>query len=826
MATYTWATDAGGVDGLTVVSGTILASQAVTLDLVFGGIVLSSQDSYRPAIKATSIVLDSGAGGASGFSLTANGNLGDAFVTTSSGDAANLADGDVVIIRDGSDTMINQLRAAVSGGTIPLEGLLTQNFSSATATIERAPRVEVTGVEGVGGVDQGAPPLNSTSRTERIWLTEPQFGDWYPARLRYDPGSTMSIATFDWTGTIEVVEWIDAANIYRSDRRTQRALFTVGSIAAPQAVTPFSLHFLSNGSGGQRASKGYALSGSEFAGRYAEQHPPIRLNIDISGFSVAGNVVIEGFRTIWSPIREILPMTTTTQVRISPENFEQFQTGDVVDLWNIATDVTEQRTISTKTAPDIITMTAAVTGTYEVDDVIGILQAETVAVAAAGTVHTADAWVYPLTHEATGTYTYNIAQSVQGLCGALATVDPHVIQNAAVEVRQNEGHYSLNVKDLTYGNGSDPTIIGGPSGVTLILRDANEKFISAASDTCLWWGYKDAFGNSTSAAYLSRGRAVVDQIWNVTGNATNILVMLKSTIANPRISSRLRGGGQSVGVGAKVRIRDTYGLTNDTFLYSTGDIEIRDCKFSAEGANEIALTETTSGAAFFLRSATTLESVRVLGATSGYVQGAIAAPLTEQGIIRVNEYNLVQTDYPGAGVGFAASRPVNFGISCDLRLFNSLSSGIDMQDLGGPLGTQIRSGITVDVNVINETGDVIEDARVILVDTTGVEQFDTTTDEFGNIAKQEVIVEQFENTGVFGGGTAHLGDATPAGLTRTLFSPFELIVLPTSDADGYVPTHVNFNVVPWIATESKNFTIVLHVPRPDGQFGDAGFDEF
>ncbi len=825
MSTYTWATDAGGVDGLTVVSGTILASQAVTLNLVIGGIVLSTQDSYRPAIKATGIILDSGAGT---FDLTANGNLGDAFVTTSSGDAANLADGDVVIIRDGSNTMINKLRAAVSGGTIPLESLLTQNFSSATATIERAPRVEVTGVEGVGGRDPAG--AFTSSRTEKIWLTEPQFGDWYPARLRYDPGSTMSIATFDWTGTIEVVEWIDAANIYRSDRRTQRALFPVGTITAPQAVLPFSLHFLSNGSGGQRIAKGYALDAAEMAGRYAEQHPPIRLNIDITNFVAAGNVVIEGFRTIWSPIREILPMTTATQVRISPENFEQFQTGDVVDLWNIATDVTEQRTISTKTAPDILTMTAAITGAYTVDDVIGILQAETVAVAANGTLHTVDAWVYPLTHEGTtGTadFTYDIAQSVQGFCGALATVDPHRVQSAFVEVRQNEGHYSLNMKDLTYGNGSDPTVVGGPSGVTLILRDDARKFISAASDTCLWWGYKDAFGNPTSGMYLSRGRQVVDRLWDITGNATNILVMLKSTLANPRISARLKGGSQLVGVGAKVRFREVYGLCSDAFFFATGDIAIKDCKFAIENANEINLTAASSGSSFVLRSATTLEAVQVLGAVSGYVQGALAQPLVEpSGPIRVNEYNLVQTNHPGPGVGTATSRPGNVGISCDFRLFNSLSSGIDIQDLAGPLGTQVRSGITVDVNVINETGDVIEDARVILVDTTGVIQFDTTTNEFGNIAKQEVIVEEFENNGAFGGGTIHLGDATPAGLTRTLFSPFELIVLPTTNADGYVPTRVNFSVVPWIATEAKNFTIVLNVPRPDGQFGDAGFDEF
>lgn len=825
MATYTWATHPDGVDGGSVVSGTVLTSQAVALDDVFGGITLISQDSYRIAIKATDIVLDSGAGP---FDLTVDGAIGDFDITLTSGDAANLADEDVVILKDGSgNQMVNQLRAAVAGGTVKLETPLTRNFPSATSTIERSPRCEVTGEEGVGGIYQGTGGggTQTSVRTEKIWLTDEDFGNWFMTRLRYDFGSTLSIATFDWTGTIEVVEWIDDSNIYRSDRRTERPLFPTGSFAAPQAVTPFSLHFLSNGSGGKAQTKGFS-SGS----RYAEQHPPIRLNLDISNYKSSGDITIEGFRTIWSPIRDELPMTTTTQVRISPENFSQFQAGDVVDLWNYTTDVTEQRTISTKTAPDILTMTAAITGTYGIDDIIGIMQAETIPVKGAGALFTTDAWVYPLTHEASsfyGGFYYDIFQSVQGHCGALATVDPHQFSTGFREVHQNEGHYSLNIIDYTYGDGVTPTVLGGAAGTTLLLRNQG-KLTSAATDSILWWGYKDVFGNATSCQFIARGRSSIDVIWNIAASTTNMLVMQKAILQNNRISSSFQGGVATVGAGAIVRIKDSFGMANSAFNFTTTDVKLKDCKTNAEGANEIALERLASGSTYVLNATTTIDDLSVLAAAwAADTNGPTAMPPVDPGgPIRFNEYNAQQLDHVGRGAGRATIQG-GFAVSADLRMFNSLVSEINITDIFGPSGMQITSGITINVHVINEAGDNIESARVILVDTTGGEQFDVTTNVYGVIPKQEVLVERFATIPVgFTGVTFNIGDGAPGNIVKTTFTPFELIVLPTALADGYVPTRVNFNVAPWIATEAKNFTIVLNVPRPDGQFGDAGFDEF
>ncbi len=824
MATYTWA----ALDGVTVVSTTVHSHGAVSSGDTVGAFTTPTDDDYRLGFQIINIAP---AGAAGPFSLTLDASIGDVVVELASG-GSGISVGDVVILKDGVSAlnrMVNTVRL-VSTNTITLNGRLLLDLPSATATLEIAPKLEVTGTEGVGSD-------TTQSITETIWLSENLATNWYPTRAMYDRNTSVSIVTtFFSADSFDVHEWIDPANVFRSDRKSRRALMSAVRVANTTPAV-FDEPFLSNASGHKDGTKGF---GANTGPRVAEQHPPIRLEIDITAFVLAGGVTIEGFRTVWSPVRQaIAGGTGVVAIRISPGNFEQFQIGDVVDLYDLTTDLTEQRTISAKTAPDIITVSVAITNSYTVDDIVGIVQSENVTISGAGTFYTADAWVYPLFHNTVAgpdDFSYQVFSSVQGKCGELLSMDHRAMTPpggfAGGYLRQNSGIYQI-ATSMLIGDGTTHTMFGTPAGALSLPRTFAAGKMQFASSKSFWWmGYKSWMGTTSSVYIHSRPGPNANEFMFMLGSATNGVVLLGCNIGSTK-SATSNAFNAAHGAPSLLLVKDCLVSIGTPFNSASTNIIYDNIVTTFDDANE-SISDVVSGTNLTIGGTTTADSYRVIKVLNQatFALQAFGGFVAPNQTMRISDFNSrVDNHVARESHSIRLFTALLAGNSDNvLRSINSYFSEVRWGRLFGTvagLDPLIESAITVDVQVVNEIGDPVEGARVILVDNAGTERFDEITNAVGRIAQHELITHRYDVGSSTNWNVIWIPPAIPASpVNETDFSPFELIVLPTANADGYVPSRVAFSTAPFMATESKEFVIVLNVPRPDGQFGDAGFDQF
>lgn len=814
MATYTF----GGVNSLglvNIVSTTILTSQSVTLNQVFSGLSIPTDDDYRLRIKLTNIVLDNTTLGP--FVVISGNTLGDESVIVSSGDASNFTASGTIIIKDGlGNENINQVRSDFSGGSIiTLDERLLIDVPTTTSTIERVPRIEITGTVGTGS---GATDVF----TEVIWLTErDNFSGLWFSRLKYDHATTFSVATFGFTGTIEIIDWISLENIYHADRRTKRDI--TGLISGDPTNLAFPNPFLSNGAGHKGGTKGFSVSILDME-RYAEQHYPLRLFMNIIfGFGINGTFSIHGFKTIWSPIRENVN-SSATSIKISAENLNQFAPNDVITLYDLTNDIREDIPISTLTSPDTLNLVSGTINSYTVDDVLGIWQTETVSVTTVGNTYTKDAWVYPLEYSTTSLSSFfrTINSSVQGLVGTLLTGDNRYSGSlpAGVFPRNNVGVYSSTTSSIQV---QANTAFGSPQEIMCLPRGTTNLLTQESTNSIIALGYKDKFGNALVGPTIIRGSLKSNNL--ILTNQDMGFIAFRTKFLNRKIINDDEGGRSSFSNFASLKLRSCESSTPGFYSLVSNDIQVRDCINIADRANSIVPEPIASlfPGAFLASTVTTNQDlVRVKDIGGGGVQALVG--FTGIDII-INEYN--NDILNNSGGNSKKLFILNFGNTV-IQVINSEFSELEMDS--SQVGFQkINSVSLLDLIVVNENNEPLAGSSVLLLDVFGNIVINTTTDEFGKIPITEMVTHSWFRD--LSTGTNKISwfvaDPPPSPIVRTIFSPFDLIISENpGKVEGYTPAHNIIDIKPLLTNSTVKLTIILHVPRPDGQFGDAGFGTF
>jgi hypothetical protein len=347
---------------------------------------------------------------------------------------------------------------------------------------------------------------------------------------------------------------------------------TAAAVAPQAAVVPYNEPFLSNGSGHKISARGFGAD----VDRYAEQHPPIRLEIDVTaGADFTGGVTIEGFRTIWSPIRGLAMGAGTGFVRVSPECYSQFQVGDVVTLFNLTTNANETQTIASKTAPDVLNFVGVTANAYALDDVVGIVQSEVVDVSGGiGTYYTADAWVYPLWHNTAGgteDFTYQVFSSVQGYCGNLHSADNRLGAGVATTaLRECHPVVQSTVGTLNAGDGVTPTAFGQLAGAYISPRNVDDHISGAANDCLPWWGVKSKGGHSVSPMFIVRGsQDAGNDFFTIPGHATNMVNNIGIMAGNRKVTEGGDAGRNNILDPSWWRMVHVIAYTRNWFRQST-----------------------------------------------------------------------------------------------------------------------------------------------------------------------------------------------------------------------------------------------------------------
>ncbi len=376
-------------------------------------------------------------------------------------------------------------------------------------------------------------------------------------------------------------------------------------------------------------------------------------------------------------------------------------------------------------------------------------------------------------------------------------------------------------------------MFGTPNGVLSQPRHVGGGLVStAASISYIFMGYKDEFGGSVGNVYWIRRPGFTGELYNVAANATNGIILLGTSLALSKLIPTSLNTA-TVNSPATILGRDVNTTITAAFSTLTGNVEVRNIHAAFDRANGAVADAGGGQATFQLADSTTIDAYSVISSVNAAGTGFLAQPFPNDfALLRVRDYNFNNINSPGGESGTFEYGTIGVGQASPiiLRFINCYFSVAKWRKVfGSPDVPLLESAITLNLQVINEIGTPIEGARVIMVNNVGTEIFDVTTNQVGRIPLQEVITHQYGISTAPGGIWDEIWrppDTPPAPVTEADFSPFELIVLPTASADGYVPSKLEFSSVPFMSTEAKEFVIVLNVPRPDGQFGDAGFDQF
>jgi hypothetical protein len=834
-------------------TGTALVNSAVNSGDSFTP-TMSDTDDFAVAIHITGAALVAADRGP--FAIAADVARGSDTFDVGSGVGSKFTAGDMALFRNSAGNEVFRAGVeSVSTDTITLDDRIFVALDT-TFTVEIPGKITVTGDEGAGS---GQTPV---SRTSTLWLVDmDQKANWLVTRWRFDANASLTINTTGFTATtLLATEFIDMLNFYRSDRNTRRTLMAAVQgtpVAAPGNV--FSYPWLSHASGHPPSRTGAAATME----RYAESHPPARLQVDIKEYVNNGtpqSVIISGFKTVWSPIKSAIAGSggggTDQEVVIPIENWNQFQINDAVTLHNLANGNQDNVTINAKTFAGSATgqptlgFSAIPVNDYAVDDVIGILATETIAAPAAnGTLHSAEAWCFPLKHYTSGvggddSYDYEIFSSIQGVFGCLMSADKRLRTDLGTD--SELGHLPIIQNILNSSFGSAATAIGMIGGVLSIprARAASAQNIrigtTAGTSRALWQtGIVDKFGRAATGACIIYGRS----------SATNSPIVVRSGASNAEITTGTMSipskgtGGADVG--------------GPTIAHQEGCVSFK--------RNLLAMQSNLA------KSSTSNSSIRDAYATFDRMQGnqpdrptaGVQTYLVVTPTQSENFANLVTTNDPTVGVNFLTGSDFT-GADEILRLKDvnsSLISGagdlshrvrfrqfvsteftaalvdsymrrfvVDFNNGAQNKTRTLQSRHTLNVQVIDETGEPLEGVSVVLVDNSapGSPQVDTTTGFDGRIAASEVVSHTWAVLSEIADIDIPVTQTSgfPTGITYTDFNPFQLIVAPVSGTmEGLVPAKLDFDLPPFLPTP-LNFVIVLHSPRPDGQFGDAGFGEF
>jgi hypothetical protein len=515
-------------------------------------------------------------------------------------------------------------------------------------------------------------------------------------------------------------------------------------------------------------------------------------------------------------------------VQISPECWSQFQVGDVVTLFDLTTNLFENQTIASKTAPDLLNFVGVTANAYNLDDIIGIVQTEVVSVAPGlGTYYTADAWVYPLWHNTAGgteDFTYQVFQSVQGYTGCLHSADNRLGAGiGAGSLLECNPVIQSAVGSVQAGDGVTPTAFGQLAGAYISPRHTDGQVAGAANDTLLWWGVKSKFGQGVSPMLVLRGSlAAGNDFFQIPGHATNGVVCVGMMGGNRKVLLGGDAGRNDCPDPAFWRMIHTIAYTRNWYRQGTTNVLGFQLFAAQDTANDTVVGGV--GASLQINAPTNLEDFAVVQDANAFnraVALATPVPLTPAQPIRITDFNAVSQNAGGGASPRLTMLTQNRSYTG--RGVNSYFSQIEVRSVSGANVQNVQSAVTAEVSVIDENGDFVEGALVKVVDATGVLVVDTVTDVFGRIPLQELISHQWTKTNAAGSQIWQVGDVAPAPITTTIFTPFELIVLPNVGVqEGFVPSHQVINVAPFDPDSKVVTTIVMRVPRPDGQFGDAG----
>jgi hypothetical protein len=373
---------------------------------------------------------------------------------------------------------------------------------------------------------------------------------------------------------------------------------------------------------------------------------------------------------------------------------------------------------------------------------------------------------------------------------------------------------------VNFGNGTTPTLFGGVGGSLCLPRHISNQLYPAASDSSLWFGYKNPHGAAVSGFHIMRGAGSSGHLlWDMRGGSGNGVIALKTFFDFRQVAGSGDYGSCAASADNFLRARDCILTSTRIFNGSYGDVILQDCTDGTDRANGEVTHTTSGGHAFQLSDPTDLDETARL--KSGFpfwysVQFLPDAAHSLTSPLRYRDLNRFLRHASGEGGGqvYAA----NPGNQAAMRLVDSYVSGARFR-CGAGVTRYLESAFTINIQVVNEEADPVEGARVILLNQAGTAVVNQTTNFSGRIPLQDIVDRRFtlnQSADV----TWRFGDSVPAPVSETDFNPFTLLVIPDSTSQGFEPHKEIFSIAPFIPNPVES-TVVVSTPRPRGLPGGS-----